>query len=105
MAASIAVAETVESCGIAKAELKWPNDVLVNGRKIAGILLEAALTSVHLEYVIIGLGLNLNSSPDDFPHDLRESVTSVAILSRVESTMWKNPLACFSTRCAAYMIA
>jgi BirA family biotin operon repressor/biotin-[acetyl-CoA-carboxylase] ligase len=79
MAASIAVAETVEACGIAKAELKWPNDVLVNGRKIAGILLEAALTSVHLEYVIIGLGLNLNSSPDDFPHDLRESVTSVAI--------------------------
>lgn len=78
MAASIATAETVESCGIARAELKWPNDVLVNGRKIAGILSEAAVTSDRVEYVIVGLGLNLNCSREDFPHDLRESVTSIA---------------------------
>ncbi|AFM26328.1 biotin--[acetyl-CoA-carboxylase] ligase [Desulfomonile tiedjei] len=79
MAASIATAETVESYGIARAELKWPNDVLVNGRKIAGILSEAAVTSNRLEYVIVGLGLNVNCSPDDFPPDLRELVTSMAI--------------------------
>lgn len=76
-AAAVAVAETVEQRGVPRAEFKWPNDVLVQGKKIAGILSEASVSSETLEFVIIGIGLNVNSMEDDFPHDLRSSVTSL----------------------------
>lgn len=77
--ASIAVAETVETVGVVRADLKWPNDVLVDGRKIAGILSEGAMSGSVLELVIIGVGLNVNSVLDDFPPELRSSVTSVLL--------------------------
>ena len=79
MMASIAAANTVEACGVAKAELKWPNDVLVNGRKIAGILPEAALNDRAVQYVILGLGLNVNSEGEDFPPELQDSITSISL--------------------------
>lgn len=77
LAASVAVAETVERRGVPRAELKWPNDVLVNGRKIAGILSEASISGNKVEFVIIGIGLNVNAVETDFPLDLRSSVTSL----------------------------
>ena len=52
--AAIAVAETVETQGISRAELKWPNDVLVSGKKLAGILPEAGMMGNSVRYVIIG---------------------------------------------------
>jgi BirA family transcriptional regulator, biotin operon repressor / biotin---[acetyl-CoA-carboxylase] ligase len=75
--ASIAVAETVEAMGVKLATLKWPNDVWVHEKKIAGILPEANLTAKSVDFVIIGVGLNVNTDTDDFPVELRESVTSV----------------------------
>ena len=54
------------TCGL-KASLKWPNDVLVNKRKVAGILCEASLTSKSDPIVIIGLGVNVNTLPQDLP--------------------------------------
>lgn len=87
MMASIAAVQTIEACGVATAELKWPNDVLVNGRKIAGILSEAALTSRTVEYVIIGIGLNVNSEETDFPPDLQDSITSIFLSSGVRQDL------------------
>lgn len=75
--ASVAVAETVEAAGPIRTELKWPNDVLVQGRKIAGILSEAVMLGRTMEYVILGVGLNVNSVAADFPPELRSSVTSM----------------------------
>ena len=75
--AAIAVAETVESQGIPRAELKWPNDVLISRRKLAGILPEAGMMGNSVSYVIIGVGLNVNSEISDFPPDLQDSVTSL----------------------------
>ena len=77
--AAIAVAETVEAQGISRAELKWPNDVLVFGKKLAGILPEAGMIGNSVSYVIIGVGLNVNSEISDFPPDLQDSVTSLFI--------------------------
>jgi BirA family transcriptional regulator, biotin operon repressor / biotin---[acetyl-CoA-carboxylase] ligase len=77
--ASIAVAETVEEAGVVGAELKWPNDVLVEGKKIAGILSEAAMQGRTVEFVVIGVGLNVNSLTTDFPPELRSSVTSMLL--------------------------
>ncbi len=62
---ALAVAETVRGILPAKkrVELKWPNDVLVKGRKISGILLEAAPGGGHLDWVVIGCGINVVSHP------------------------------------------
>ena len=61
--------------------LKWPNDLLLDGRKMGGILCEAAWAGTHLDHVIIGIGLNLLHHPLDFPADLRDSAVSLAALS------------------------
>ncbi len=79
--ASIVVAEVVEAAIGRAVQLKWPNDVLVDGRKIAGILPEASLNSHEIKFVIIGIGLNVNASLTDFSPDLRDSITSMLLLS------------------------
>lgn len=55
--------------------IKWPNDVRVGGRKVGGILVERGVGAV------IGIGLNVNWDYDDFPEDLRESATSLRLLT------------------------
>lgn len=69
MLAGVAVAEAVEHTAGVHAQLKWPNDVLLNGRKVAGILVESALREADLEYAILGIGLNVSWAPEgmDFP--------------------------------------
>ncbi len=71
---AVAVSEVVSEWTGRRAAIKWPNDVRVNGRKVAGILVERAAGSV------IGIGLNANSTQDDFPADLRETATSLRLL-------------------------
>ena len=75
--ASVAVAETVEARGVFRAQLRWPNDVLVQDGKIAGILSEAVFQTGTVPFVIIGIGLNVNASDADFPPDLRTPATSL----------------------------
>ncbi len=74
---SVAVAETAEELGVDRALLKWPNDVIVGGRKLAGILPEARISSRSVEFIIMGIGLNVNAEPADFPGHLRDGVTSI----------------------------
>lgn len=76
---SIAVAEVFTALGVKNPRLKWPNDVLVQERKIAGILPEASLGYNTIEYVIMGIGANINTELDDFPQELRALVTSALI--------------------------
>jgi BirA family biotin operon repressor/biotin-[acetyl-CoA-carboxylase] ligase len=58
LAAGVAVVEAAGEQGV-RAELKWPNDVLVMGRKLAGILTEAASGSLGVEWVVVGIGMNV----------------------------------------------
>ncbi len=57
--------------------LKWPNDVLLSGRKLAGILIETALSGPVLEHVIVGVGLNVNTRFDGAPEDVRARAISL----------------------------
>jgi len=75
--ASLSVATAIDSYGL-KTSIKWPNDVRVHQRKIAGILLESEGTSTNLEYGILGIGINVNISQDDFPSDMRCFATSLS---------------------------
>lgn len=62
---ALAVVETVESYLLDdEVQLKWPNDVLVEGKKIAGILCESEMNGSELDYVVIGVGINVETAPD-----------------------------------------
>ena len=65
LAAAVAVAETLETLpGLGgRVRIKWPNDVLVDGKKVCGILLESSAMGERLEWVVVGIGLNVNSDP------------------------------------------
>jgi BirA family biotin operon repressor/biotin-[acetyl-CoA-carboxylase] ligase len=78
LAAGVALAETVaaELGDAARVELKWPNDVLVDGKKVSGILLERAGMSADAA-VILGIGVNLNVDPATFPEDFRARASSL----------------------------
>src|SRR5208282_1344357 len=89
--AAATTAELVTDWTGRAARIKWPNDVRVEGRKIAGILVERALTSACFaradgesgspgQGVVIGIGLNVNVDEESFPTDIRPMATSLAIL-------------------------
>ncbi|MFI5366338.1 MAG: biotin--[acetyl-CoA-carboxylase] ligase [Candidatus Binatia bacterium] len=76
LVAGLAVAETVREW-TARAAIKWPNDVLVDGRKVAGILTEMDADDDRVRFVIIGIGVNLNSVATDFPPELRDKAVGL----------------------------
>ncbi|MBR2780791.1 MAG: biotin--[Eubacteriaceae bacterium] len=77
--AAVAVAETVEEISGRKSEIKWVNDVLLDGKKICGILTEGAVDCEQrsLDYAIIGIGINIGMPREGFPEELREVAGSL----------------------------
>jgi BirA family biotin operon repressor/biotin-[acetyl-CoA-carboxylase] ligase len=76
--AGLAVAEVLRKLYALRIETKWPNDVMVEGRKICGILAEMNTTGETVNYVIVGIGLNANINVKDaFPPELAETATSL----------------------------
>lgn len=73
----VAVAETLEAAFQLPARIKWPNDILINNRKIAGVLSEVVTGSQGIDCIVTGIGLNINNPLQDFPGDLRTAPTSV----------------------------
>ncbi len=73
---SVAIAESLRAVSGVAAEIKWPNDVLLHGKKAAGILAEAAGTENGL---VLGFGINVNHSESDFPAQLSPIATSLRI--------------------------
>ena len=61
--------------------VKWPNDIIMNDKKVCGILTEMSGELNHINYVVLGIGVNVNQDIDDFPDDLRERASSVKIES------------------------
>ncbi len=80
LAAAIAVAETVAAfAGEPDAvEIKWPNDVLLGGRKTSGILMEMSAEATRVHHLILGIGVNLNVERESFPEEFRALATSLA---------------------------
>ncbi|UCE95126.1 MAG: biotin--[acetyl-CoA-carboxylase] ligase [Candidatus Bathyarchaeota archaeon] len=75
--ASLAVANTINEMFHLKTEVKWPNDVLVNGKKVCGILTEANIRKNAVEFVVLGVGINANIKLESFPCDLQNTATSL----------------------------
>ena len=77
MLASLAVARAIEKVTALKAEIKWPNDVLIDEKKVCGILIENEVRRNTLVYAIIGIGINVNMHLADFP-DIFPTATSLS---------------------------
>lgn len=76
---AVVVAETIKTFSGCAAGIKWPNDILIGGKKVCGILAEANFLDGRLDYVVIGLGINVNLERRDLPADCRETSTSLKI--------------------------
>ncbi len=76
---AVAVAETLNKNCSLSAEVKWPNDILVKGAKISGLLNEMSAETEKIHFVILGIGINLNMTRDQFPKKLNYPATSALI--------------------------
>jgi len=85
--AAKAVASVVAEITDAEVTVKFPNDVLADGKKICGILVETATVDGLAEHIIIGIGLNVNTEKSDFPPELRDTATSLKIIAGREFDM------------------
>jgi BirA family transcriptional regulator, biotin operon repressor / biotin---[acetyl-CoA-carboxylase] ligase len=76
---AVAVARAIELVVGLKPEIKWPNDVLIGGKKVAGLLNEMSAETDGINFVILGIGVNLNMTAEQFPPDLRHPATSLLL--------------------------
>jgi BirA family biotin operon repressor/biotin-[acetyl-CoA-carboxylase] ligase len=74
--AGVAVAKAIRSYGLT-AKIKWPNDVLINGKKTCGILTEIGAEMDSINYIILGIGIDANVDTETFPDDVRDLSTSL----------------------------
>ncbi len=81
---AVAVAEAIGSSAKGQAKIKWPNDIILNGKKVAGILLESK-TDNSGNTCIIGIGINCHQKKDSFPDELQSIATSIDIESHSTS--------------------
>ena len=79
---SLAVYDTLLQFGL-RPTLKWPNDVLVNGKKICGTLLELSTEADLVRFVIVGVGLNVNMGAGEMPDEIRSKATSLLLETKI----------------------
>jgi BirA family biotin operon repressor/biotin-[acetyl-CoA-carboxylase] ligase len=77
MLASLAVVHSIESATGLKPQVKWPNDVLINGKKVCGVLIESDVQRTKVNYSIIGIGINVNLGLASFP-EIQPVATSLS---------------------------
>jgi BirA family biotin operon repressor/biotin-[acetyl-CoA-carboxylase] ligase len=78
---ALAVSRALDAWTGTRVLVKWPNDLLLGGRKLGGILCEASWDGHRLDHVVVGIGLNLLQGVDDFPQPIRASATSLRVNS------------------------
>ncbi|WP_026581088.1 biotin--[acetyl-CoA-carboxylase] ligase [Bacillus sp. J33] len=86
---AVAVVQAIEELTGLTPQIKWPNDILMNGKKVTGILTELQADADRIISIIIGIGINVNQQLDDYPEDIKNIATSLSIekgekLSRAE---------------------
>ena len=77
--AAVSIASAIERATGVCAGIKWPNDIFINGRKVAGILIEAGQDRAQENFAVLGIGLNANHAREDFPENLAAIATSLRV--------------------------
>lgn len=80
----VATARAIEKLTGLEPRIKWPNDILVSGKKVAGLLNEMSAETDKVNFLILGIGVNLNMTVDQFPGDLRHPATSLFLESGLQ---------------------
>lgn len=76
---AVAVAQALEEVSSLQMQIKWPNDILCNGKKIVGILTELQAEADRVSSIIVGIGINVNQSQSDFPTEIQSIASSLSI--------------------------
>ena len=76
LATGVAIAKSIRSLGL-DAKIKWPNDVLIHGDKISGVLTEVNATFNEIDWIVVGIGIDSNISLEDFSEDIRPGTTTL----------------------------
>lgn len=79
--AGLAAAQTIETYCPRKTRIKWPNDILLDGKKVCGILAQMQSNEDKIDFIILGIGINVNIAADEFPPEIRNIATSIAAQS------------------------
>ena len=74
---AVAVVKTIEKVSRIKARIKWPNDILIKGKKLCGILTEMNAELDLINWVVVGIGVNANINQEEFPEDIRDNSISL----------------------------
>ena len=83
--AGMAAFHALEKTGVPHLRVKWPNDILANGKKICGVLVEPLIGEGRIEFAVIGIGINVGQEANDFSPELRSRVTSCRMEGRAIS--------------------
>jgi BirA family biotin operon repressor/biotin-[acetyl-CoA-carboxylase] ligase len=86
---AVAVVDALKQVTGLITKIKWPNDILVDNKKLCGILSELTLTEEGIDYVIVGVGINVNLNREDFKEDLAERASSVFLQT---GKNWNNDI-------------
>lgn len=110
MVASLSVVESIRETTGLKAQIKWPNDVLLNGKKVCGILIENGFKGNAVAYAVIGIGINVNLKVSELPDisatatslsdEMGRDVSRLAVVRNLLAAMEKLYLACTRTASA-----
>lgn len=76
--AAVGVCRGIRSMGLPECGIKWPNDILIHGKKLVGILTEMSASMEKIDYIIMGIGINTGAKREEFPEAFRDSATSFA---------------------------
>lgn len=80
--AAVAVVKAVYDVTGVKVGIKWPNDILYNGKKMVGILTEMNAEMERINYIIIGIGINVNIAREEMPEDIRDIAVSLSQITK-----------------------
>jgi len=92
IAISLALCIAIEKTLKIKPELKWPNDVTVNGKKVAGVLVDASIVSNEIEYMIIGVGINFKIKPTELANAIKKTPNFYGVTTLVKNDVNSLPL-------------
>nr|WP_210469171.1 biotin--[acetyl-CoA-carboxylase] ligase [Sporosarcina sp. 6E9] len=80
LVAAVAVTRAIEEVAGVNPSIKWPNDILIDGKKVTGILTELQADPDRVKAIILGIGINVNQNEEDFPEELKSIATSLKIV-------------------------
>ena len=86
MAVSLSIADSIRLLTSLPASIKWPNDIVIEGKKCCGILIEIEADARRVSRCIVGVGINLDTSREEFPVEIRETATSITAAGGVTVT-------------------